>query len=156
MSAMTPPLVAGRAEVLQIPLKLSGLGGCLTAAAWLVDACAQEAATATTPGAQNAHRAFVSPTRTPLTYNSHRRLGKPPPQLAGFSGRRPDGSDPSGIRDGLFAGQSLVYVVEITDAVYAGKDDKTERVQLMDRRVERCEVPGGPYLDGRKLVDLGP
>ena len=27
---------------------MAGLGGCLTAAAWLVDACAQEAATATT------------------------------------------------------------------------------------------------------------
>jgi DNA polymerase-3 subunit delta' len=36
-----------RAEVLQIPLTLAGLGGCLAAAARLVDACAQEAATAT-------------------------------------------------------------------------------------------------------------
>ena len=33
--------------MLQIPLQLTGLGGCLTAAAWLVEACAQEAAAAT-------------------------------------------------------------------------------------------------------------
>ena len=46
--ARDEPARQRRAEVLQIPLKLSGLGGCLTAAARLVDACAQEAATATT------------------------------------------------------------------------------------------------------------
>jgi DNA polymerase-3 subunit delta' len=36
-----------RAEVLRIPSRLKGLGGCLTAAAQLVEACTQEAATAT-------------------------------------------------------------------------------------------------------------
>ena len=46
--AWDEPARQRRAQVLEIPLKLSGLGGCLTAAAWLVDACAQEAATATT------------------------------------------------------------------------------------------------------------
>jgi DNA polymerase-3 subunit delta' len=36
-----------RAEVLRIPSRLKGLGGCLTAAAQLVEACTQEATTAT-------------------------------------------------------------------------------------------------------------
>src|SRR5215211_5276738 len=45
---------------------------------------------------------------------------------------------------------------ERLDAVHAGKDDKSERVQLTDRRVERSEVFGGTYLYGRELVDLGP
>jgi DNA polymerase III subunit delta' len=36
-----------RAEVLRIPSRLRGLGGCLTAAAQLVEACTQEAAAAT-------------------------------------------------------------------------------------------------------------
>lgn len=36
-----------RREILQIPLQLHGLGACLTAAANLVDACAEEAAAAT-------------------------------------------------------------------------------------------------------------
>jgi DNA polymerase-3 subunit delta' len=38
-----------RREILQIPLQLQGLGACLTAAANLVEACAEEAAAATAP-----------------------------------------------------------------------------------------------------------
>src|SRR5829696_3637717 len=71
--------------------------------------------------------------------------------------RRADGGDLCAPWQGAKVEPVVLQALqERLDAVHAGKDDKAERVEVTDRRVERSEVFGGTYLYGRKLVDLGP